>query len=48
MEDAIFRPCGRKIAQVASVDYFLSTAQLNQATFDLPRSAIIRPTHKPS
>ena len=26
----------------------LSILQLNQATFDLPGSAIIRPTHKPS
>jgi len=92
MEEVIFRPCGRKIAQfatflrpcgrtkVASVGYFpsteflcfffahkrpgpffyinatknpllthkLSILQLNQATFDLPGSAIIRPTHKPS
>jgi len=28
--------------------YKLSVLQLNQATFDLPGSAIIRPTHKPS
>ena len=40
------RPCGH--TKVASIGYFPSTTQLNQATFDLPSSAIICPTHKPS
>ena len=32
----------------SSLTHKLSILQLNQATLDLPGSAIIRPTHKPS
>jgi len=39
VEDVIVRPCGW--TKVASVGYFPSTAELNQATFDVPGSAIV-------